>query len=327
MIRQKSITIKIENSDLLYSEMGDVVCNSEDSIIVTLPLPNAGLWYRISNVGSGIVSVYYNSTLTTLKQTEQCLCLANKTSNWFFSKGGGAMTKEEIETILTGEIISHTHPFNDNVLEGTNPPTNMTEGTLGQFYIETITPKLYYCSEVNEEFYTWIEVGGNEENIEIPQATATELGGIRASPKTSGETQEVKIDIETGKLYSTPPSAAQNGLPAGGSEEQVLSKIDETDYNAQWVDVNAKRILSKTIDISDFTGLDGYLLAYDENEDKFYLKKDEGGGGGDIYSIRTLGQMPKPTYWMLEPMLSSIKPNPSTYLVFQDIVSVSTIHI
>lgn len=38
--------------------------------------------------------------------------------------------------------------------------------------------------------------------VEIPQATETTLGGIKASPKTDSETSEVKIDTATGKLYA-----------------------------------------------------------------------------------------------------------------------------
>ena len=109
MIKQKSVVIKTALATLTYTEMGDIVCNSATDITITLPTPNSGLWYRISNVGVGIVTVYYGSALTTLKQTEQCLCLANTTTAWFFSKGGGVMTKAEIEDVLTGEISSHNH--------------------------------------------------------------------------------------------------------------------------------------------------------------------------------------------------------------------------
>jgi len=278
MIKQKHIVIKSTSITLTYAEMGDVVCNSSSSIIITLPSPNAGLWYRISNVGSGVVVVYYNSTITTLKQTEQCLCLANANSSWFFSRGGGTITKEEIENVLTGEITSHIHPV---------------------------------------------------ETYELPQATENYLGGIKASPKTSGETQEVKIDTTTGKLYSTPPTSAINGLPAGGTAGQILSKIDETDYNSNWIDSNignAESLLTKHITIPTFTGKDGYVLAYDETEGEFYLKADEG-GGGDVYAIRTFRQITTPTYWIFDSILSTNKPNSSTYLVFQDIVSVSTVDI
>jgi len=88
MIKQTKVTIKTTSAILTYSEMGDIVCNSIADVTITLPAPNVGLWYRISNVGTGIVTIYYLASLTTIQQTEQCLCLANATSNWFFSKGG-----------------------------------------------------------------------------------------------------------------------------------------------------------------------------------------------------------------------------------------------
>lgn len=75
--------------------------------------------------------------------------------------------------------------------------------------------------------------------------------------------------------------AAANGLPEGGTAGQVLEKIDGTDYNTQWVDVNAVKIKSKPVNILDFTGKDGYILAYDETAGEFYLKADDGGGGGE----------------------------------------------
>src|SRR5674476_790321 len=99
MIRQRSITMKTAAATLTYAEMGDIVCNSASAITITLSTPSPGMWYRISNAGAGVVTVYQGVALTTLKQTEQCLCLANASSSWFFSKGGGAMTKAEIEAI------------------------------------------------------------------------------------------------------------------------------------------------------------------------------------------------------------------------------------
>lgn len=109
MLKQKQITIKTADTTLNYAEMGDIVCNSLSAIQVTLSSPNSGLWYRISNANSGVVTVSYNgSTLTTLNQNEQCLCLANNTSDWFFSKGGGGGSS--VNGIpkggLTGQILA-----------------------------------------------------------------------------------------------------------------------------------------------------------------------------------------------------------------------------
>lgn len=110
MLKQKDIVIKTSNSTLTYAEMGDIVCNSASAIQITLPSPNSGLWYRISNVGIWSVTVLYNGTvITTLSQKEQRLFLANGTSSWFLSNEKSSMTKPEIENILTGVISSHSH--------------------------------------------------------------------------------------------------------------------------------------------------------------------------------------------------------------------------
>lgn len=69
----------------------------------------------------------------------------------------------------------------------------------------------------------------------LPQADATTLGGIKAKAKTS-ETMEVAIESATGKLFVPAPDEAANGIPAGGTSGQILSKVDGTDYSAQWVD-------------------------------------------------------------------------------------------
>lgn len=45
---------------------------------------------------------------------------------------------------------------------------------------------------------------------------------------------------------------------------------------------NAKSIITKPVVIDDFTGKDGYILAYNETNDEFYLKLDSGGGGGGL---------------------------------------------
>ena len=75
------------------------------------------------------------------------------------------------------------------------------------------------------------------------------------------------------------------GVPTGGTTDQVLAKVNGTDNNLKWSDMDAKKILAKPVNIETFTGMDGYILAYDETNGEFYLKKDEGGGGGDALTI------------------------------------------
>ena len=78
------------------------------------------------------------------------------------------------------------------------------------------------------------EAGGGSE-YELPQATASVLGGVKAKAKTT-ENVEVSIDGATGKLYVPAAGEAENGIPAGGIAGQILAKVDGVDYNAQWID-------------------------------------------------------------------------------------------
>ena len=119
MIRQLAVTLKTTAATLTYGEMGDVVINSTSAVTIELPAPCWGCWFRISNVGAGVVTVYHNANITILNQTEQALLLANGASSWWMSKGGsgGAVTKEAIEAVLTGVISSHSHELTFKELE------------------------------------------------------------------------------------------------------------------------------------------------------------------------------------------------------------------
>jgi len=133
------------------------------------------------------------------------------------------------------ELTSGLASKADNTITGTIAPTTSIVGTLGQFYLDTITSKTYQCTAINGSVYTWTEIGGGGgSKYELPQATETVLGGIKAKAKTT-ETVEVSIDSATGKAYVPPAGEAANGLPPGGTVGQILSKIDGIDYNTQWV--------------------------------------------------------------------------------------------
>lgn len=204
MIRQKPVTSKTATATLTYSEMGDVVVNSSSATTITLPSPLSGCWYRVVNIGTGTVSVYYGSTLATLAQYSHVLALANGTSGWWVAKGLGAITKSEVEAVLTGEISTHTHA--DNVLSGASAPTTATVGTLGQLYLETTTPKAYICTAVADPVYTWDELGGGG------AATFIELNDVPSTYSGQGG-KLVKVNSgETGLEFGDAPASTFTGL-------------------------------------------------------------------------------------------------------------------
>lgn len=107
-----------------------------------------------------------------------------------------------------------------------------------EFLDLTDTPNNYVADKfikVNAEG-DGLEYGDGGGLAEIPQATESALGGIKAKAKTT-ESSEVAIDTSTGKLYTLAPDEAANGLPAGGTAGQIPSKIDGTDYNVEWIDM------------------------------------------------------------------------------------------
>lgn len=375
MIKQKAIVIKTDSATLTIAEMGDIVGNKATDLTLTLPAPVAGLWYRISNVGAGVLTVYYGSALTTLKQTEQCLCLANATSAWFFSKGGGAMTKADIEEVFTGVIETHSHPQPDMGFDelsdvpaytgnaGKMPKINLTEdgiefvdagvaengipsgGTTNQLFAKNSdadfdgkwvdAPQAVWSTSgsVTEGFESATPVFPRSENITRVSGghsgsysgttgqytnstdhtitiTAEDDGNLSFWYKTNWnlegyDTMQIYIDdvLKVSTKLIVDWTEFTEAIIAG---EHIIKITKDNSYGATvevWLDDiivpagttylqsitehsnlpdfdNATKILTKPVNITDFTGKDDYILAYDETNGEFYLKVDDGGGGG-----------------------------------------------
>lgn len=97
MIRQKQSVIKKTNTTLTYVEMGDVICDSNSNIIITLPLPKNGLWYRITNVSKMNVTINYGEETTTIKEKEQAYFISDETDSWRLNKNGLSNAKTILE--------------------------------------------------------------------------------------------------------------------------------------------------------------------------------------------------------------------------------------
>lgn len=87
----------------------------------------------------------------------------------------------------------------------------------------------------------FLKINTTEDGIDTGEATgggASAFTDLSDSPADytgqAGKVPTVKA-TEDGLEFSNAP-AATNGLPTGGTAGQILSKIDETNYNAEWVD-------------------------------------------------------------------------------------------
>ena len=279
MIKQLGVTYKTVAATLAYTELGDVVVNSATAVTITLPAPNAGLWYRISNVGTGLVTIYYGATITTLKQNEQALLLSNGVTAWWMSKGRETMTKAEIEAVLTGTITSHTHNFiglSDvpaNYASAGSKFVKVNAGATGLEFVVgeviasafidlTDAPSLYTGSaekivavNITENALEFVDAPSGGLVININHIFADNIArdnyfttnptekvtGIYISVGTGfqqwdGTTWLDKTAVVTGPMGATGiPGVDGVGVPVGGTTGQILSKIDGTDYNTEWV--------------------------------------------------------------------------------------------
>lgn len=85
---------------------------------------------------------------------------------------------------------------------------------------------------------------------EIPQATETTLGGIKASPKTEAQTQEVMIDTATGKLYVEP----------GGGTPTVIDGGNSSSTEIVFALPNAQASISPNGDSGGYIGSDDIII-------------------------------------------------------------------
>ena len=110
------------------------------------------------------------------------------------------------ESLSVGSIEDSVVPYFTRPILESGSPTTSTVGVVSQLYIDTDNDELYYCSNVSGEVYTWKPI------TELPQATETTLGGIKAAVKGIGDTIGVKIDETSGKLYVSSSGSEDWGL-------------------------------------------------------------------------------------------------------------------
>jgi hypothetical protein len=261
MIRQRPFTLKTSSDTIVESEFGDVICNSGGAMTFIMPDPLPGLWYRFINYNTGVISIEDSMMpIVTLSAYESVLMLANNTDYWYYSKTSEKMTKAEIEAVFTGAITSHTHNYAPAPIIDPDPPTLATEGSLGQLYIETTTPTIYYLSAIDGEDYTWTElVGGGEGEAGLVSINPNHIFADTSERDTYFATNPdelvagIFISVDDGfqqwdgSIWLDKTAVLQGtmgvdgapgvGVPAGGTTGQALVKNSNTDYDTEWATI------------------------------------------------------------------------------------------
>ena len=162
MLFQRKVTVKSYSGYLSHAEMGEVIVNSSSDTDIDTPYPPlAGLWYHISNIGEGISSITAYSDSYELRQGESLFLFGKSDMSGFYGiKTISFITKDDIEEILTGEISTHTHDYAPTPIISIDEPTEQMVGIVGQLYIETATPTIYYLSAIEGENYIWNQLSG-----------------------------------------------------------------------------------------------------------------------------------------------------------------------
>lgn len=86
---------------------------------------------------------------------------------------------------------------------------------------------------------------------EIPQATATALGGIKANEKDDTDTQEVKIDPATGILYTQPGGGDITSIDGGNAQTNGVVAYQNTTFYADSAIVNNGLVGKDIVTIQD----------------------------------------------------------------------------
>lgn len=166
MLFQKKVTVVDDaQQELTHAQMGEVIVTSTVACKITTPFPPVpGLWFHISNIGTATCTVHASEDDYPLYPGE-ALWLWSKDivdEAFYGIKTLSLITKEDIEAVLTGAITSHTHNYAATPIISATAPTTSTAGIVGQLYIETTTPTIYYLSSHVGEVYTWTQLSGGE---------------------------------------------------------------------------------------------------------------------------------------------------------------------
>lgn len=182
-----------------------LICNSATPFTITLHTAtgNYNFDVEIDNIGAGAVTIGGQ----VVEQNTHAHVGNNGGATWSVVVGGGAITKEAVENVLTGEISTHSHAN----------PTNMSA--------EDLDDVPAYTGNANKV----LAVKADESGMEYV-ATGEAANGV-PSAGAAGQVLKKNSAADYDTIWGD-----ENGLPIGGTTGQVLKKNSETNYDVIWGD-------------------------------------------------------------------------------------------
>jgi hypothetical protein len=137
----------------------------------------------------------------------------------------------------------------DDVLEYADLASFPATGTTGKIYVDLATNKIYRWSgtiyvEISSSAGgggTWGSITGTLSNqTDLQSALDAKQNSLGFTPVTNART--LTINGVTYDLTANRTWTVSGTLPSGGTAGQILSKIDATNYNTQWIDNFANQL-------------------------------------------------------------------------------------
>lgn len=177
------------------------------------------------------------------------------TGVWVFWATNGTLTTIEYATKqeLNNAISLVTRQIPTVSKTGTTAPTSSTVADfVGQFYLDTVTPKTYQCTAISSGVYTWAEVGGggggstpiykHKLHITVNGSKVQEIWGHYYStdenaytPEEFAEDGDKKFDVDYLKCDSTDGKLYANGGKISTSNQASIGAVQFTIQNAVFV--------------------------------------------------------------------------------------------
>ena len=147
---------------------------------------------------------------------------------------------------ITGNILNQTDLLNKFNSKGSAPilgqgaPTSSTVGELGQFYINTSNPKLYYCSAIGTDntdpqnpvtTYNWTEFAGGSSG---GGGSWGEITGTLANQTDLKNAMDAKANLENGKVPSSELPVYDVKAPTDNSGSDVNTIVSNGVATIPW---------------------------------------------------------------------------------------------